>query len=81
MWRTPLTRYTQSIVCGFSGHDGVFDMTFKELAIQEDSFVRPSFRSGSDKPGILIFIENQSPIMKFWFAAMVINLVAVLFLL
>ena len=57
-------------------------MTFKEMSLREDELLSPYLRRGSrEKVGIQAFVENQSPIMKLWFAIMVLNFVMFLFIL
>ncbi len=50
-------------------------MTFREIAFQED------IKLDREKSLLASMLENQSPIMKVWFAVMLANLVLFFFVI
>lgn len=56
-------------------------MTFKDMAFQ-DNLKMMAVRNRYTEPSFIrSLMDNQSPVMKFWFAIMAINLLMFLFIL
>jgi hypothetical protein len=61
-------------------------MTFREITLgsasRQEFSLTPSLGLGEeDKPFFRSLMDNQSPIMKFWFIVMVLNLAMFLFII
>jgi hypothetical protein len=57
-------------------------MTFKELALQDERTLAAPLRAQEAEATMLqAVMDNQSPVMKLWFAIMIVNLALFLLLL
>lgn len=55
-------------------------MSFRELVFQ-DELTSSAHTGENEKHPLVAVLENQSPIMKFWFVLMVVNMVMFLFII